>query len=135
MDDEPISGPGDERLRLFAYVRRHQDLSHEQFLEHWRGVHGPLIAGTPGLAEHIVRYEQFAVRPGDPSGFDGVAVQEFAAFDDFLAMIGGEAGEAMRADERRFLDTSATSYLFTVDRVTVVDRSDLDHRAEPPDPQ
>ena len=45
-------------LRMTVFVRRAEGLTHEEFLHHWRTVLGPLIAGTPGLAQHIVRYEQ-----------------------------------------------------------------------------
>ena len=46
---------------------------------------------------------QHAAHPKDSSGYDGVAVQEFASWDDFLAMIAGPAGELMRDDEANFL--------------------------------
>ena len=49
----------------------------------------------------------------DRSGWDGVAVQEFASWDDFIAMLGDEAGDAMRADEANFLDPSSIKVVFT----------------------
>ncbi len=108
-------------VRLFAFVKRRSDLSREQFLDHWRRVHGPLIRDNPGLAERIVRYEQHAALPGDRSGWDGVAVQEFASWDDFVAMLADPAAEAMRADEAEFLDPASIAVVFTHDRVVVID--------------
>lgn len=110
-------------MKLIAFVKRRPDLSREQFLEYWHGTHGPLIRDTPELRRHLVGYEQHPARSDDRSGWDGVAVQEFASWDDFIAMISGPAGELMRADERNFLDSSAIKVVFTDDPVVVVPRS------------
>lgn len=115
-------------VRLFAFVKRRADLSREQFLDHWRNVHGPLIRDTPGLAARIVRYEQHAARPDDRSGWDGVAMQEFATWEDFVAMLADPAADAMRADEGAFLDPGSIKVVFTEDRVVVID-PDRDRRA------
>ena len=45
-------------VKLFALLRRREGMSTEEFVEHWRDRHGPLIAGEPSLARHILRYEQ-----------------------------------------------------------------------------
>lgn len=110
----------DGPMTLFAFVRRKEGMSREDFLAHWHGVHGPLIRDTPGLGDRTLRYEQHPAREGDRSGFDGVAVQEFASWDDFLAMISGPAGEAMRADEANFLDPSSITVVFTEGRIVVI---------------
>ena len=108
-------------MRLIAFVKRRSDLSREEFLDYWRNTHGPLIRGTPELSRHLVRYEQHPAHESDRSGFDGVAVQEFATWDDFIAMISGPAGELMRADEGNFLDGSAIQVVFTDSPTVVVD--------------
>jgi uncharacterized protein (TIGR02118 family) len=110
----------DHQTRLFAFVKRREGLSRQEFLDYWRGQHGPMIRDTPELADRLVRYEQHAARPDDRSGWDGVAVQEFASWDDFLAMISGPGGELMRADEANFLDPSSIKVVFTEDRVVMV---------------
>jgi uncharacterized protein (TIGR02118 family) len=107
-------------MTLFAFVRRKDGMSREDFLAHWRDVHGPLIRDTPGLGDRVERYEQHAARGDDRSGWDGVAVQRFASWDDFVAMLSGPAGEAMRADEANFLDPSSITVVFTDDRVVVI---------------
>lgn len=112
----------DEHVRLFAFVKRREGLSREDFLQYWRESHGPLIRDTPGLGDKVLRYEQFAARPDDGSPWDGVAMQEFASWDDFLAMLSGDAGAIMRADEGQFLDPSGISVVFTGDRVTMIRR-------------
>ena len=47
-------------------------------------------------------------------------MQEFASWDDFLAMLDGESGEAMRADEANFLDPSSIKVVFTDDPVVII---------------
>ena len=80
------SGKLGPMVRLFAFLTRRSELSHEEFLDHWLNVHGPLIAGTPELARHIRRYEQHPrAEAGPMSGSehcDGVTVQHFDSADD-----------------------------------------------------
>ena len=90
-------------MALHCFVKRRDGMSHEEFLDYWRNHHGPLIRDTPELARWTTRYVQHAAHPKDSSGYDGVAVQEFASWDDFIAMITGPAGELMRDDEANFL--------------------------------
>ncbi len=108
-------------MQLFAFVKRKEGMSREDFLDYWRNQHGPLIRDTPELADRVQRYVQHASAPQDGSGWDGVAVQDFASWDDFLAMLEGPAGEAMRADEANFLDPSSIKVVFTGDAVVMID--------------
>jgi len=116
-------------VKLFAFVKRKDGMTREEFLDHWRNRHGPLIRDTPGLGDRTIRYVQHAAHPNDRSGFDGVAEQQFASWDDFVAMIGGPEGELMRADEANFLDPAAIRVVFTDDSVTMVDRTGVDGTA------
>ncbi len=97
-------------------------MSREDFLHYWHNVHGPLIRDTPALADRLLRYEQHPSHPKDRSGFDGVAVQHFAGWDDFLAMLDGPGGEAMSADEANFIDRKDIVVVFTDEPVLMVDR-------------
>ncbi|MCU1496264.1 MAG: Ethyl tert-butyl ether degradation EthD [Acidimicrobiales bacterium] len=110
-------------MKLFAFVKRKEGMSREDFLDHWHNSHGPLIRDTPGLGDRTISYTQHPALPQDRSGWDGVAVQEFAGWDDFLAMLDGEAGEAMRADEANFLDPSSIKVVFTGEPVVVIEPS------------
>ncbi len=110
-------------MQLYAFVRRRDGLTREEFLHHWHEVHGPLIRDTPALADRLLRYEQHPSHAEDRSGFDGVAVQHFAGWDDFLAMLEGPGGEAMSADEASFIDRKDIVVVFTDPPVVMVDRS------------
>jgi len=109
-------------LRLFAFVKRREGMSREEFLDYWRNQHGPLIRDTPALADRTISYVQHAAADQDGSGWDGVAVQEFADWDEFLAMLQGPAGDAMRADEANFLDSSSIKVVFADDAVVMIDK-------------
>jgi uncharacterized protein (TIGR02118 family) len=109
-------------VTLHAFLVRKPELTHEEFLAYWRERHGPLIRDTPALARHLVRYEQHAAFPDARAGsdHDGVAVQVFASWDDFLAMLAEPEAELMRDDEANFLDSKRLQVLFSEDVVTVV---------------
>lgn len=117
-------------ISLHAYLVRKPGLTHAEFRRYWHDQHGPLIRDTPELARRLLRYEQHPRLDGQatvgPGGvdYDGVAIQSFASWDDFLAFIDGPAAEAMRADEANFLDHDQLTVVFTDDPVVVVaDRS------------
>ena len=114
----------DGPMALHCFVKRRDGMSHEEFLDYWRNHHGPLIRDTPELARWTKRYVQHAAHPKDSSGYDGVAVQEFASWDDFIAMITGPAGDLMRDDESNFLSQKDIAVVFTTDPVVMIDERD-----------
>lgn len=114
-------------IRLTAHLRRNPALSREEFLTHWRDVHGPLIRDTPSLARHIVRYEQHP--PTDDRGaglgdIDGVAVQWFRSIDDLFAFVAEPAyRDVLHPDEQHLLDFTRMTVCFTAEPVVVIDGS------------
>lgn len=110
-------------ISLHAFLVRKPGMSHQEFVTYWRDHHGPFIRDTPELARHLLRYEQHPRIPGGRGGdtdYDGVAIQSFASWEDFAAMLTGEAGEAMRADEANFLDSERLTVVFTEEPNVVV---------------
>lgn len=107
-------------IRLFAFVKRREGMSREEFFDYWHHRHGPLIRDTPELSRHLIDYAQHPATAEDRSGWDGVAVQTFASWDDLTAMISGPAGETMRADEAAFLDPDSLRVVFTGEPVVVI---------------
>jgi heme-degrading monooxygenase HmoA len=103
-------------IKLTVLVARHPALSVEEFHTRWRE-HGRLIAATPGLAEHIERYEQHHRVPADyRSGgdFDGMALQWFATYEAFRAFLAAPEYKAtLEADEDALLDKSKLVVIFT----------------------
>jgi hypothetical protein len=102
-------------LQLTVLVKRHPNLSIDEFHERWRA-HGRMIADEPAFGM-IRRYEQHhrAVpdyRTGDT--YDGVAIQHFDDMAGFLAFLEEPAYAAkVRPDEATLLDMAGLVVLFT----------------------
>lgn len=102
-----IGGPA-EVTRL-VFVRRHPDLTHDQFVEHWTTVHTPLARRHhPGLGRYVQHVITDALTPDAPA-FDGLAELGFASRADLRdRMYDSEDGrEAVAADVASFLDLRA----------------------------
>ena len=113
-------------VKLFAVLKRKDGMTHEEFVDHWLNEHGPLIANTPSLARHIVRYEQHVRhRPDALSGdkrFDGVTVQWFEDMDGFVGFMSEpEYGDLIHPDEERFLDMDELVFIVTEEPVVPID--------------
>lgn len=110
-------------IRLTALLHRNPALTHEEFLDHWHNVHGPLIRDTPELARHIIRYEQHpcADDRGAGSGYDGVAMQWLESMDALFAFISEPAyAEKLSPDEQHLLDMSRVQVIFSEEPKTVI---------------
>ena len=113
-------------IKLVCFLRRRPGMDLAAFHRHWLESHGPLIAGTPELARHIVRYEQNhrldaedALQRGD---FDGATVQWLESMDAFRAFVAEPAyAELVAPDEKRFLDRADLVVLFTEAEEVIVD--------------
>jgi hypothetical protein len=71
-------------VRLITHLKRKAGMTPEEFQQHWRHRHGPLVREK--LGHHIVRYEQLPPVPGQE--WDGVAVLWFEGphkFDEFVS--------------------------------------------------
>lgn len=104
-------------VRLTCLLRRRAGLSPEEFQEHWKVVHGPLVAGSRS-GSHVVRYEQHP-RPledypaDDDGGFDGVTVQWFASMEEYQAHMSEGDFSAVWADIVGFLDVGRLQFVVT----------------------
>lgn len=101
-------------------------MTFDEFVRHWRDHHGPLIAGTPSLARHLVRYEQHPRHRADAlsgtEGVDGVAVQWFTDISGFEGFISEpDYASLIAPDERRFLDIDRVEFVITDEPRVVID--------------
>ena len=103
-------------IKLTVLVKRNPALSVEEFHAEWRE-HGRMIAAEPVFRRHIRRYEQHHRVPEDyrrGDDFDGMAVQWFDSYRDFIALIETpEYAAKMQPDEARILDPAGLVILFT----------------------
>jgi hypothetical protein len=103
-------------ITLIATLYRKEGTTHQEFVDYWYNHHAPLIANTPELARHIVRYEQYDRHaPGAISGSkgcDGVTMQWMHSIEDFVAFISEKKYmELIHPDEQAFLDMSRVTFV------------------------
>lgn len=108
---------GTPEVVQLVFVRRHPDLTHDQFVEHWTTVHPPLArAHHPGLGRYVQHVITDALTPDAPA-FDGMAELAFATRDDQRERMYGsdEDRAAIAADVATFLDVAAGRRLIGTD--------------------
>jgi len=111
-------------VRLTCLLRRKPGLTPEEFHDHWRNVHGPLVARTKS-GSYVIRYEQHP-RPlseypaEDDGGYDGVTMQWFRSSADFAASIAEPDYAEIDADVATFLDTDRLEFIITDEPIVVI---------------
>lgn len=104
---DELGGPAP--VTRLVFVRRHPDLTHEQFAEHWGTIHAPLARRHhPGLARYVQHVVTDTLTSGAPP-FDGLAELGFASTSDRRDRLYGDAADraAIEADVATFLDVAA----------------------------
>jgi hypothetical protein len=85
-----------------GFIRRREGLTHQQFADHWTGVHAPLVMA------HQPLFSRYVANVADPSsGWDGVVEQHFidaATWAEHDRRIVAERAE-VRNDITRFIDS------------------------------
>ena len=106
-------------IKLVFTIRRHEDMTREEFQRYWREQHAPLVQRHAETLR-IRRYVQFHTRetPLDeissasrgcaPTPYDGIAELWWDSVEDIVAVYSTDAGQAASAelleDEKRFID-------------------------------
>jgi uncharacterized protein (TIGR02118 family) len=101
-------------IKLFTFLRRKPELSHEGFCEYWQAVHAPLVLGAQPLARYVRRYVQnHAIMEPAISGFpvadfDGVGEFWFESVEDLTAVLDGPYRDVIAPSIDRISDRAAT---------------------------
>ncbi len=113
-------------LKVIVFVKRHPSLDVEAFHRRWREGHARLVAETPSVARHIVRYEQNPrsaadyARDGD-AGFDGVAIAWYRSRAAMEALFAEpEYLERIRPDEEQLSDAARNVWIVCEDEHAVI---------------
>jgi uncharacterized protein (TIGR02118 family) len=115
-------------IRLVTMLKRKPGTTHEEFLHHWKEVHGPLIASS-SAAKYVRRYEQHpATWPPAESAmpepdWDGVTVQEFDSVASFWAHTTEPDFSAIQEDIERFLDPAGLAWVLVEEPHIVIDHA------------
>jgi hypothetical protein len=113
-------------VKLTCLLRRKEGLTPAEFHDHWKNVHGPLVANSKA-GSHVIRYEQNP-RPlddyrddDDRSGYDGVTVQWFPSMAEYHAHMGEDDFPVMMDDIATFLDVDHLEFVVTEQPLVVMD--------------
>lgn len=113
-------------VKLTCLLKRKEGLTPAEFQDHWKNIHGPLIARSKS-GSHVIRYEQHP-RPlddyrgdDDRSGYDGVTVQWFPSMDEYQAHMGEDDFPEVMADIANFLDLEHLDFVVTEQPWVVMD--------------
>ncbi len=119
-------------IKLVYCLRRHPDLSLEEFHQYWQETHGPLVrrhAEALGIKRYVQCHtfsgpmgEILQASRGAPASYDGMAELWFESTHALQTATtsdaGKKAGILLLKDEKRFLDLPA-SPIFLVHEHTV----------------
>lgn len=109
-------------IKLFFCLRRHPDLTREEFLAHWHGIHAEIalrgataLGATKYVQNHTVTdpiNDALRASRNAPEPFDGVVELWFTSIADVEATFrepdARAAIKALLADEVRFIDLTAS---------------------------
>jgi uncharacterized protein (TIGR02118 family) len=114
---------------LVVCIRRKPGMTPEEYSNHWRDIHAPLISNCPNFTRHLMSYTQYHMADagsavaqlfGISTDFDGVAVLTFNRADDLTqAFAEPQYTEQIRPDEFNFVDLD-NSVSFITDAHQVV---------------
>jgi uncharacterized protein (TIGR02118 family) len=98
-------------LKLVLLLRRHEDLSAEQFQSYWREHHIPLVVQLPGLRSLVLNVPQQSSGATATTTWDGIAEDWFDSPQSMADAMISPAGQAVAADAPNFLDMTQCQML------------------------
>jgi uncharacterized protein (TIGR02118 family) len=102
-------------LKVYILSRRRSDMTHEQYVAHWRDKHAPLFSSQPDTKRYVRRYIQSRVTGDRPDGpvlgdVDGIVQLWFDDIDGFNAFAGSASyQDVIRPDEEDLLIHNAAN--------------------------
>ena len=97
-------------IKQVSFFNRREDLSPEEFREHWLNAHADIVRRLNG----IVRYVQnHGLEPGP--GFDGIAEVWFEDIESMRNVVGTPELTAIRSDEENFIDLNTMGTILTTE--------------------
>jgi uncharacterized protein (TIGR02118 family) len=109
------SGTQSPGVKLVCLVHRSPEVTHQQFLDHWRYNHGPLaVRVQPGFWNYVQNQVTQWLTEGTPS-YDGLGELHFQTTNDLLTgMFADEqARRLIYEDMARFMDDKTSTVLVT----------------------
>lgn len=112
-------------IKLICFVTRHPDLGVDEFHERWSTEHAPRVAANPAARGCLLRYEINRRKARDyertDAPYDGVAMQWYSSWDDFITMVADPAYASVMADEHTLFAADGLLVSFTETERVVID--------------
>lgn len=106
-------------ITKFTLLKRSPHVTHEQFVEHWRAIHGPLLGELPAFWKYNMQYFQNHALPlpaaiGAEPFWDGIAQTVQRPRNDMKINFFDEPKyiEVIRPDELKFLSITYSTAIF-----------------------
>ncbi|ELZ14281.1 ethyl tert-butyl ether degradation EthD [Halovivax asiaticus JCM 14624] len=106
---DEVDGDSDELYKHSAFLVRQEDMTHDEFIDHWQNNHTPIAREITG----VVKYDTVVPTDPDAQPFDGIAELYFEDIDALYDALGsegsrdyeavGEMAEKAREDVNNFL--------------------------------
>ncbi len=112
-------------LKLYILSRRKNGMTHEQYVTHWRDVHGPMFASQPDTKKYVRRYIQSRITPDIPKALPITEVDGIVQlwFDDIAGMNAffdsPSYKNVIQPDELRFTEPSRCEF-FLANEVPII---------------
>lgn len=94
-------------IKMIALLKRKDSITHEQFVEHWLGIHGPLAYPVKQIRRyvqsHIVTTASRPDIPDIPVDVDGIAELWFDDMEGLNAAAATDAMQRLLADGATFI--------------------------------
>ena len=97
-------------IKYFGVIKRKNGLTREEFLQHWKEIHGPLFVSknVAGLRKYVQNHPAKVTGRGADTDIDGIAefwfddVESAQAF--FQWLISSDEAKDLREDTKLFID-------------------------------
>jgi uncharacterized protein (TIGR02118 family) len=105
-------------VKAIEFLTRRPGTSVDDFQQHWRERHAPLLAAVPGLRRCVLSAtRRSAYTTGRLPAYDGVTLMWFETSDDLRVAAGSTAYAAAVADRAAFLASGSPPFIMTREHV------------------
>lgn len=109
-------------IRRVSLLSRKPELTHEEFVDHWENVHGPLALKVPGIRRYVQSHiidEHFRDDiPGQVDEVDGIAELWYDSMEDLKRSSATPEAKALYADGALIIGKIRT---FIIEEKTIID--------------
>jgi len=93
-------------FQIIVILRRKNGISHEDFVTHWKSIHGPLFRKFPQIKKYTQYILDDKCRDGSDTPIDGISILDFENEEQMQAAWKMVEYEDIRKDELNFLENS-----------------------------